>query len=242
MSYESDLKELKRRVITVAVFFVIAFVFFYYYSPQMMDFITLRGQEAGYKFIYINPAEVLVQQLKIACVGSLIAITPILIIEAALFIGPGLDTGIAGIIIPSVFACIMFILGILFSYLVLVPFVFGTLYDLGVNSNIVAQVTIENYISLYLTLLVSLGVVFELPLVSLGLTKFGILSSDRMKNGRKVAIVISLLLAALITPPDIFSQLVVALPIMVLYEFSIVLCKLVESRKEDAICDSELQN
>ena len=62
MSYESDLKELKRRIITVAVFFVIAFVFFYYYSPQVMDFITLRGQEAGYKFIYINPAEVLVQQ------------------------------------------------------------------------------------------------------------------------------------------------------------------------------------
>ena len=242
MGFESDFKELKRRVIVIALFFIVAFVFFYYYSPTVMDFITLKGQEAGYNFVYINPAEVLVQQLKIACIGSLIVITPLVIIEAALFIGPGIDTGVIGVLIPAIFACIMFCIGIAFSYFVLVPFVFGTLYDLGVNSNITAQVTIENYISLYLTLLVSLGVVFELPLVSLGLTKFGILDATKMKKGRRVAIVIALFVAALITPPDIFSQVVVALPIMVLYEFSILLCKLVDKRKEDAICDSELQN
>lgn len=242
MQYESDLRELRNRILFLIISFIAAFICFYYFSPKLMDLIVKKGTDAGWEFVYINPAEVLVQQLKIAAIASLIVLIPLIIIESALFIGPGIDAGIIGVVIPAIFACVMFLAGVAFSYFVLVPFVFNTLYDLGAASNIKAQVTIENYISLYLTLLISLGLVFELPLVSLGLTRLKLLNSKRMKKGRKIATIIALLLAALITPPDAFSQIVVAIPMMLLYEFSILLCKLVERKGDDAVCDLESQN
>ncbi len=238
MKYEADLRELQKRLLFIAICFIAAFVAFYVYSPKLMDFVVQKGVNAGYHFVYISPAEVLVQQLKIAAIASLVVIVPIAIIEAALFIGPGIESGFWGVVVPAVFACLMFVAGLCFSYFVLVPFVFSSLYNLGVNSKITAQISIESYISLYLTLLVSLGIVFELPLVSLGLGKFGILNSELMKKGRRVAIVLSLLAAAFITPPDVFSQIIVAIPMIALYEFSIILCRLVE-KKGDERCDQE---
>ncbi len=240
MPFQEDLKELKNRILLILAAFAIAFILFYTYSPQVMDFIVTKGNEAGYQFVYINPAEVLVQQIKIASIASIIVIIPLIIIEASLFIGPGIDSGFWGVMLPSIFACVMFILGALFSYLVLVPFIFNSLYDVGINAKITAQVSIENYISLYLVLIVALGIIFELPLVTLGLTKFGIIDSNKMKTGRKIAIVIAFIIAALITPPDVFSQAVVAVPIIILYQFSIVLCKLVERKQKK--CDLELQS
>ena len=243
MQYESDFKELRRRIIFLVICFIAAFIFFYLNSPTLMDFIVQKGSDVGYSFVYISPAEVLGEQIKIAAIASFIVLLPLIVLEVALFVGPGVEAGISGIIIPSIFAIIMFATGVIFSYFVLMPFILNTLHDLGINSNITAQVSIANYISLYLTLLISLGFVFELPLASLGLAKFGVINSNFMRKGRKPAIVIALIVAALITPPDVFSQIVVAIPIIILYEFSIVLCKLVE-RKDKKCLDldgSELQ-
>ena len=179
--------------------------------------------DAGYDFVYLEPQEVLVQQLKLDALASLIISLPVIIAEIGLFVAPALDSK-AGIVISVIFGTIMFLCGVAFSYYILIPFVFYTLYELGINTGITAQVSISSYISLYLTLLFAIGIIFELPLVSLGFTKAGILTGDKMKKGRKIAIIIALIIAALITPPDVLSQLIVALPIILLYELSIRLC------------------
>ena len=225
--YIPHLKELRNRLIIIAIFFVISFFFCYYFSNDILTFVLKKGTDAGYNFVYLEPQEILVQQLKLDAMVALIISLPIIISEVALFVAPAVNS-IWQIILPIFFGTIMFIVGAAFAYYVLLPFVFYTLYDLGITSGITAQVSVSSYVSLYLTLLISIGIIFELPLVSLGFTKANILNSNRMKKGRKVAIVIALTVAALITPPDVFSQLIVAAPIIILYEFSIRLCKLAE--------------
>jgi len=164
------IREAKRRIVFTMVWFGLAFLVSYFYSNDLLEFITAKGKSAGYEFVYISPAEVLMAQLKITALAALVITFPIIIINVAAYIGPALEKGAISIILPSIFAIFMFGLGITFSYLVLMPFVFNTLLDIGVTTDITAQVSVENYISLYLTLLVSLGIVFELPIISLILT------------------------------------------------------------------------
>ena len=221
--YIPHLKELKNRLIVIGIFFALVFIGCYFYSNEILQFILKKGMDAGYDFVYLEPQEVLVQQLKLDALASLIISLPVIIAEIGLFVAPALDSK-AGIVISVIFGTIMFLCGVAFSYYILIPFVFYTLYELGINTGITAQVSISSYISLYLTLLFAIGIIFELPLVSLGFTKAGILTGDKMKKGRKIAIIIALIIAALITPPDVLSQLIVALPIILLYELSIRLC------------------
>ena len=101
-----------------------------------------------------------------------------------------------------------------------------------------SMISIEDYISFLLSLLLALGVTFELPLICVTLRKIGILTAQAMIKFRKVVIVIAFVFAAIITPPDVISQFMLAIPIIVLYEISIILCKCIKSRD---IEDSEEQ-
>lgn len=230
LDVSEHLKELKKRILLIMVCFVSAFIFFYCNSNKVIDFIVQSGNDAGFQFVYITPAEILTQQLKLAAIASIVICIPIIIIEISAFVAPALENGYIGAFIPMVFAVIMFCIGVAFSYFILIPFVFNSLYNLGVNVGIEGRVSIESYISLYMTLLLSLGLTFELPLISLGLSRLHVVDCIKMKKGRKVAVIISLFIAAIITPPDVFSQIVVAVPIMLLYEFSIWLCRVGEKK------------
>lgn len=127
----------------------------------------------------------------------------------------------------------LFLLGILFSYYMIVPLTLNFLGTYQVSTTVANQISLSSYISTVVSLTFAVGVVFELPILVYFLTRIGILTPDFMKKNRKYMFVILLILAAIITPPDMFSQILVVLPLIALYEFSIGVSKRVYKRSRE---------
>ena len=119
----------------------------------------------------------------------------------------------------------MVVTGVAFSYFLIVPLALNFFGSYHVSSEVVNQIALGSYISMVVTVTISIGVVFELPVVLFFLTKAGLISIDFLKKNRKYMLVIVLVMSAIITPPDVFSQVMVTVPLMILYEFSIFMAK-----------------
>jgi sec-independent protein translocase protein TatC len=125
--------------------------------------------------------------------------------------------------LAMIFGLICFCIGVFFAYKIVLPFTLNFLISFNSGSGAESAITLQNYISFLMTIFTIFGVVFELPVVSVLLTQMGFVKVSWMKKGRKPMIVVIFLVAALITPPDIVSQIMVAFPMLFLYELSIIL-------------------
>ena len=130
-------------------------------------------------------------------------------------------------------------IGVAFARYISLPFVLRFLIQFTGEVDVAASISIQQYIGFLLTIFVVFGLVFELPVVSVLLTGLGLIRAEWLKKGRKVMIVVIFLLAAIITPPDVVSQVMVALPMILLYELSIALSSLVGRRRKDAQDEEE---
>ena len=140
----------------------------------------------------------------------------------------------AGIRFGLLFGVGFFALGAFFAYKIVLPFMLQFLIKQGQGTDYVASVSIANYISFLLLIFTIFGFIFEMPLVSVILSRLGILTPKIMRKIRGGAIVAIFVVAAIITPPDIFSQIMVGVPMVALYELSIGLCILFQKRKQAA--------
>lgn len=174
----------------------------------------------------------------IAILGGLILAFPYIIYELWKFIKPALkNTESAPAKLFVIIASILFIIGILFGYFVLFPMSYNFLinYQLSDGNFVHTQNTLDDYISLISTMTLVSGIVFELPIMVYLLSKIGILTPTFMRKYRKYAVVVILIVAAVITPsPDITSQMVVAIPMYLLYEISIFVSAYVVKKQEIA--------
>jgi len=136
-----------------------------------------------------------------------------------------------GVLISS----FLFLIGILFSYYMIVPLTLNFLGTYHVSQSVANQISLSSYISTVVSLTFAVGVVFELPILVYFLTRIGVLTPTFMKKNRKYMFVILLTLAAIITPPDVFSQIMVTVPLIALYEFSIGVSKRVYKRNQEAL-------
>ena len=123
-----------------------------------------------------------------------------------------------------IFGMIFGFLGILFAYNILIPFMLYFLLDMSKGVDVSAAISVGNYVSFLMTIFIIFAVLFEFPVVSVLLSQLGIIKVEWMKKARKVMIVLIFIMAAIVTPPDIVSQVMVALPMLLLYELSIILC------------------
>ena len=169
----------------------------------------------------------------IAFVGGLIISFPYILWELWLFIKPALSEKERGNTRGFVFfASILFIIGILFSYFMIVPMTINFLGSYQVSAEIANTITMDSYISTVTTLTLATGLVFELPIIIYFLTHFGIISAAFMRKHRRHAVVVILIVGAIITPsPDISSQLLVSFPLYILFEISIFVARYVERKK-----------
>ena len=168
-------------------------------------------------------------------VGFIIAF-PFIIWEFWKFISPGLyekERKGAGVFI--VVSSFLFFVGVLFGYYVITPLSVNFLGSYSVSELVSRNITISSYISLLKSSVLASGLIFELPIIMYFLTKMGIVTPDFLKQYRKHALVVVLILSAVITPPDIVSQIIVAIPILLLYEVSIFISKIVirKQRKKE---------
>lgn len=237
LSISGHFRELKRRIIMTVLVFVGLLVACIYWCNYLMDVILEVGKNTGFNFVYIAPQEVLIQQLRTAGVFALIGTVPVILFEITQFISPAFDIKHASLKLALVelVGLPMFALGVLFTYKILFPFTCSYLYGVGSNSGISAQISVERYVTLFLSTTTCIGLVFEIPLVSVVLAKFGLIKSGMMKKLRSVIIVVIFLLAAIITPPDVVSQMIVAIPMVCLYQISIFLCALCEKGKKNSV-------
>ncbi len=219
------------------------------FAPLSTDFITYRlfCQISDLLCIKKIPIVLISRQLQgqfavhiwTAVYGGLIVAFPYILYEFWKFIAPGLysnerRSGIKFIVVSS----LLFFAGILFGYYVITPLVINFLGNYQISEKVENYVDIKSYISNVRTTILAVGLVFELPVIIYFLTKLGITDSHMLRSGRKYAVIAILIVAAIITPPDIVSQIIVAIPLFLLYEVSIFIAKFIERKQSTEIAET----
>jgi sec-independent protein translocase protein TatC len=192
----------------------------------------LRQTSPRPKLIYTHPSESIILSLKIAFAGGLIAASPVVFYQLWRFISPGLYRNEKRVILPAVFAStVFFIGGISFSYYTF-PIVLKFLTAFA-GTRLDPMFKVGEYFGFLLKISISFGIVFELPVISFVLARMGILTPGFLLKNFRYAIVVIFLMAAILTPPDIISQLMLAGPLLLLYGVSIAVAA-VASRRNGA--------
>lgn len=184
-------------------------------------------------FINIKMAGQLTVHFAVAMIAGAIIAIPYVIYQIWEFLKPALkDNEKSGSRGAVAIISILFIIGVMFGYFFLTPLSIYFLTTYNVSAEVVNQIYIRSYISTVSSICLACGIIFELPVLAFFLTKIGILTPEFMKKYRRHAIVVIFVLAAIITPPDVFSQTLVAIPILFLYELSIIISKNVIKKKD----------
>ena len=215
MSLIAHLTELRSRLIKCLVATALGSVVGYYYIQEIMHYITLP---AG-KLYYMQPAEAFFTYLKVACVAGFLLALPIIFWQVWRFFLPALTTRermVLGIVVPT--SVVLFFCGLAFSFFLVLPA--GIKFFLGFgNTELEALLSVDKYFDFVIMFVLPFGFIFELPLVITILGKMGLITSAFLKKYQRIIIFLSFVVGALITPtPDVFTQSMIALPIIVLYE------------------------
>ena len=188
---------------------------------QDMPFILMNVEMAGQFTMH----------LLVSFVSGLIIVFPYILFEVWSFISPAMYKNEKRVsILIFLFSFFLFIIGVLFGYYVIVPFSINFLSSYTISGVIENNIHFISFIKTITTIVLTTGFLFQLPLVIYFLTRFNFINSKQLKQYRRHAFVVILLIASILTPPDIFSQILIGLPIFVLYEFSILVAMLTSSK------------
>ena len=225
MTLTGHLKELRNRLIICAAVFVVGVIGFLAISDKLIDLLTAMAMNANYTFVFLAPQEKLMQYFRVSLLAAVVVTVPVALYQVYAFAKPGLkksETFFLKLVILLGLA--LFVVGVMFAYKLMMPFMLRFL-STGIEGADYIQTTtsIESYVSLCLTMFIIFGCVFEMPLITIILSKMGIINPTLLKQVRGVAIVIIFFIAAVVTPPDIVSQCMVAIPMVLLYFVSIFL-------------------
>jgi len=239
----NHLSELRNRFVYFFLFFTASFLISYLFIDGIFTFITNPLIDSidfkeNKRFIYTGLTEAFISYLKLSLISAFIISSPFFIYQIWAFIAPGLLEKEKKIIFPFLFLIpLMFILGFIFFYYFIIPIAwnFFIAFDTsGINQSFTIELEpkINEYLSLTLKLAFAFGLAFQLPVAIFLLTILGLTSPIDLQKKRRFVIVIIFLISALITPPDIISQVGLAIPIIFLYEFSIFISKFFEKKKK----------
>jgi sec-independent protein translocase protein TatC len=243
-----------RSLIAIALAGVIMFLFkdivfkYVLLSPRQPDFVTNRilcrlGNSLGFKGLCINQSPAILQNITmggqfnmhiwVSLVGGFILAFPYVFYQFWTFISPALLPKERRYSRGAIFySSILFLIGILFGYFILLPFSIDFLTNYSVSDTIVNNINFISYITNITTVVLACGLVFELPIVVYFLSAIGILTPKFLRKYWRHATVIILIIAAIITPPDVISQILVSLPLFLLYWVSILISASVEKKRE----------
>lgn len=221
-------EELRKRIIITLVVFLLSLVLAFIY---VQDIYHALVKDLPFKLALLGPSDILLVYLMIASVVAIAATTPVAAYQTWLYVRPALtlkERKVTIAYIPALF--ILFLLGISFSYFILFPLVLNFLMSLS-NEMFTTFFTTEKYFRFLLNMTLPFGFLFELPVVIMFLTSLGIINPYRLQKIRKYAYFILIVVSILITPPDFLSDILVIIPLLILYESSISLSKFVFKRK-----------
>ena len=234
--FTGHLEELRKRLVVCFIAIAIGFVASYGFKEQIFQILSrplISAMGTGDKLIFTGLPEAFFTYLKVAFLSAIMLAAPVILYEFWMFIAPGLYKKERSLIIPIVFlSSFFFIGGALFGYFVVFPF--GFKFFLGFASDTIqALPSMKEYLGFSAKLLLAFGLVFELPIVITILARLGIVSVDFLKKNRKYALILFFVGAAIITPPDVITQIMMAMPLMLLYEISILGARAFGKKKSD---------
>lgn len=233
MTLTGHLDELRKRMLICILALVMGMLLCLQASGRVTDWLIEWGVFYGYQFIFVSPQEMIIQYLKVALVGGIFCSFPVLIFEVFRFLYPALkDHEKRNLIATLIFGFFFFLIGLLFAHMVSLPFMLKFLIKVNTSKAVQAMITVENYLSFILTVYIVFGIVFEMPVILGLLTQIGLIKPGWLKRFRPYMFVVIFVIAAFITPPDIFSQIMVAIPMCGLYEISIFISMGIKKRKD----------
>lgn len=230
MTLVEHLVELRQRLIRVAVALVATSALAYAFAPQTRTFFTRPA--GSIKLVYLSPTEALTTDIKISFLVGLLAASPLVLYEAWAFVAPGLHRSERAHTWPLVLAStLLFFMGVAFSYYAVLPLAIRFVLGFA-TPDLQALFSYSRYISFVTGIILSFGLIFQLPLGILFLARLGLVTAAGLRRSRKYAILAIFIVAAILTPPDVLSQFLMATPMVVLYEVSIWLAHLVRAREK----------
>ncbi len=228
------LTELRKRLaISVAAVIILFFVMFTFWQP-ILDWMILPLKQVlpdGSKVIFTKVQEPFFTALKVSFFTGFLAALPIIFWQIWLFIAPGLYENEKKMVLPfTIGATVMFLIGAAFCYFVVIPFGFDFLINFG-SQLFTALPSIGEYVSFFTKLLLGFGLAFEMPVFTFLLATMGLVTDQTLKDFFKYALVIIFLISAILTPPDVLTQFLMAGPMILLYGLSILIAKSVNPEK-----------
>lgn len=232
------LAELRKRIIYSSIVFILASGFCYSFAERIINDIIDIARDV--EFVFIAPAELLMSYIKLSVIGGLIISAPFLIFQIWLFVIPGLNSKEKRHILISLFlGSVFFVAGVTFAYFVVVPTMI--VFFIGFQMEAIKpMISFNSYLSFVLSTIFTFGAIFELPILMMLLSRFGIVKVSFLKQNRKFIILIIFILAAILTPPDIISQIILAGPMILLAEVGIFLAGLAEKKNAKDTTDEEV--
>jgi sec-independent protein translocase protein TatC len=245
--------ELRQRLIYCVIGFLIALVACFFIAQDIFNLLLwpyrwAMGDDTNIRLIYTAPQEYFFTQLKIAMFGGLFIAFPLIAIQIYKFVAPGLYRNERDAFRPYLVATpILFLLGAGLVFFFVMPVAlrfFASFQQAGGEGQAVIELLprVSEYLSLIMTLILAFGVCFQMPIILTLLGQIGVISSEQLRSGRKFAIVGVFVMAAIFTPPDPFSQVGLALPLLGLYELAIWSVKWIEKRRAAASTGEAKQN
>jgi len=234
--------ELRSRLIRAMIAIVIAFIGCFFFAKQIYNVLLLPyawavGDAHEVRLIYTAPQEFFLTQLKVALFGAIFIAFPVIAVQVYKFVAPGLYKNERQAFTPYLIATpILFAVGaalVVFGLMPLAMRFFLSFEQMGGDGQASIELLpkVNEYLSLVMALILAFGLVFQLPVILTLLARIGIVDSDMLKRQRRYAIVAAFIVAAVLTPPDVISQLGLAIPAILLYEASIIAVKMIEKNR-----------
>ena len=227
MTFLNHLLELRSRLIYVLISVFIFSLLGYYYSNEIINILLVPINDPSINIQALKITSIFMTKIMIGLFLGISISFPILVYNLLVFILPAFENklNIKKISIIVLLSLLLFSFGIVFGYKIIIPFSlsFFKSISLGVLNNVSLNYTIENYLTYFLWILLICSTIYQLPIIIFILVRIKILSLDKLKKYRRYLIVIFFIISALLTPPDPISQLLVAVPMILLYELTIIL-------------------
>ena len=245
-SFVEHLTELRSRLVKCIIYLFVFFVLCYFFAENIYSFLlapyadAVKDDDANRRMIFTALHETFITYLKVAFFAAMFVTSPIILTQIWKFVAPGLYKNEKKALLPYLVATpTLFLLGGMLVYYLVMPLAikfflsFETTAQIG-NLPIQLEAKVNEYLSLIMRLIFAFGISFQLPILLSLLARVGFIDSQYLKKRRKYVIVIIFALAAILTPPDPITQIGLGIPLLILYEISILSVKIIEKKKKDA--------
>ena len=223
------LEELRRRLITCLIAAALGFAVAYFFAGQLFLVLARPLSDLlpeGSTFIFTGITEGFFTYLKLAFFAGIFLAMPVILHQSWCFVAPGLYSSEKKYVLPFVIlSSLFFVFGVVFGYYAVLPLAYT--FFIGYNTDYIRMLpSMREYLSFSCKFLLAFGIVFELPIFVLFLSKIGVVNERQLRSNRKFVLLMIFVVAALLTPPDVVSQVLMAVPLIILYEISILIARI----------------